>query len=52
MLGMVHLRYMNVLNEYFLHKQKNALVHIHCYSSVEQQKPNIAMKCLELLLQV
>jgi len=49
---MVHLRYTNVLNEYFLHKRKNALVHIHCYSSVEQQKPNIAMKCLENLLQV
>ena len=32
MLGMVHLTYMNVLNEYFLHKQKNALVYIHCYS--------------------
>jgi len=49
---MVRLRYMNVLNEYFLHKQKNALVHIHCYFSVEQQKPNIAVKCLEHLLEV
>jgi hypothetical protein len=49
---MVHLSYMNVLNEYFLHKQKNALVHIICYSCVEQQKPKIAVKCWEILLQV
>jgi hypothetical protein len=52
MLGMVHLRYINVLNEYFLHKQKNALSHIHCYFFGEQQKLNTAGKRLALLLQV